>query len=379
MSLVVLFKKIKRRFYFECKRKCSSLFDKLISTHRSDPQIVTEGLNDVFNLNCVNFSIYGNSPYWLKFQNIELRKIGYSIYNDVKVLSGGIILNSANEVILESTISSLEYLNKLNKNHLVYFSRWIPSKGSFNKVVVLTNYLSKQYYHWNMESLGRLTLIEEVNLNDCIFILDQDSPKFVLESLEILFGIKKSQILLNPYTKIGAKEVIVPYFPITRNSVTQETNVYYSSVIRSLNLKSKLVTRVESKKRNIILSRSNATQRRIVNMEFIKSSFPNEKFEIVELEKMSFFDQIQLFRNANLIIASHGAGLVNLMYAEKPLVIEFYPATRYERDSFYFYQISSALEIVHCIYEYEPLNKVQDLVIRDKQIQEINQFINRNL
>jgi capsular polysaccharide biosynthesis protein len=48
----------------------------------------------------------------------------------------------------------------------------------------------------------------------------------------------------------------------------------------------------------------------------------------VELEKQAFKGQVEMFNQASVIIASHGAGLTNIIFSRKALIFEFYPDTR---------------------------------------------------
>lgn len=375
MNLIFLIKKIIRRSSLEINKALSSIFEGRVITTRKEIQTKSKTEVQFFSFKESNFGFHGNIPFWCTFKNVPLREIGLTIEKDVKVISGGIILTSMKEVILESTISSLEYLNKQNKNHLIYLNRCIPSMKSLDKIIVLSNYLEKQYYHWNMESLGRLALIDENKLKNYTIIVDSNAPNFVIDSLQVLFGIEKNRILENPYWKISAKEVLLPSFPITRNELTKDVNLYFPEIIKKLNLLSKKRTNIEKNKRNLVISRSKATQRRILNMELIITSFPDMNFEIVELENYTFLEQIQLFRNANVIIAAHGAGLVNVMYGENPFIIEFFPSNRTERDSFYFYQISSSLNFVHHIFEYKAINGTHDLILGKRQLKQIENIL----
>jgi len=149
---------------------------------------------DSFSSNHKNFKYYGNKPYWLRFTDIELRKLGY-FYMESEVVGKGIIVNSFGEVILESTVARLEYLNKLNSNHLVYFRKYLLSK-KINKAIVLSNHLANNYFHWIVESVGRLAIIPKDILKEYKIVVDKDSQKFILESLYFLFDLTPNNIFV---------------------------------------------------------------------------------------------------------------------------------------------------------------------------------------
>ena len=94
--------------------------------------------------------------------------------------------------------------------------------------------------------------------------------------------------------------------------------------------------------------------------------------QLVYLEDLTFSDQMQLFRNSGIIIATHGAGLTNLIFSENPLISEFFPSDRTNRDAFYFYQISNELNFHHHVFEYESINDMQDISIDEKVLEPLD-------
>ena len=346
------------------------------------PLIISEpenafSCNKSFSFSNNKFNYYGNTPYWFEFQNIKLRKIGLSEFNKSIVIGKGIVLNYQGNVILESTIFQKEYLDKLNSNHLILFKSFLRSK-SIEKAIVLSNYLDNNYYHWVMESLGRLALVNEKELKDYTIVVDINAPKFVTESLIFLFGIDKSKIFYNSNKKIKVSCLLLPSFPITRNESTDWTNIYFPAVIRKLNEISLIQTYNEEDKTNLIISRKKATQRRIVNLETFVERYSDLNFKVVFLEEMNFKEQMQLFRNAKIVLSTHGAGLVNLLFSEEAEVIEFFPTNRTNRDAFYFYQITQALNFKHTTIEYDSFNSEQDLILNQKHFDFLDEILNRN-
>jgi capsular polysaccharide biosynthesis protein len=72
-----------------------------------------------------------------------------------------------------------------------------------------------------------------------------------------------------------------------------------------------------SKYRRIYLSRANARYRKVVNdLEFI-SFLEKYGFSCCSNRNLSFVDQVELFRNVEVVIAPHGAGLSNLVFCPR--------------------------------------------------------------
>ncbi|MFC2176239.1 DUF563 domain-containing protein [Bacteroidota bacterium] len=177
--------------------------------------------------------------------------------------------------------------------------------------------------------------------------------------------------------RMEIEECLVPTFPITRNESTKAINIYNPSVIKSINKMALGKVKID-KPRNIIISRGQAYHRRIVNEEAICNLLPKFNFEIVVLEHLSFLEQMNLFANANIILGLHGSGLVNMLFSKNPLIIEFFPSTRANRDAFYFYQLSQALDFEHHVFEYTPVNEFQDFQFNEEMANQVQTLISNS-
>ena len=77
---------------------------------------------------------------------------------------------------------------------------------------------------------------------------------------------------------------------------------------------------------------------RIINDNEIKDYLRQEGFKIVKLSKFSFQKQISIFKNCNIVISPHGAGMANLIFCKrKTKVVEIkhldHPNNVYKRIS----------------------------------------------
>lgn len=74
--------------------------------------------------------------------------------------------------------------------------------------------------------------------------------------------------------------------------------------------------------RKLYVTRRNAKVRRLTNEEEVATYLENRGFEVVALENLSLRDQVRRFAEAEIVVAQHGAGLVNLLFAQSPRVLE---------------------------------------------------------
>jgi Glycosyltransferase 61 len=76
--------------------------------------------------------------------------------------------------------------------------------------------------------------------------------------------------------------------------------------------------------KKILLSRRDATSRRLVNEHEVLSLLSRYGFEAVTLEGVSLSTQIELFKYATHIVAVHGAGLTNILHSYQASVLEIH-------------------------------------------------------
>jgi Capsular polysaccharide biosynthesis protein len=65
----------------------------------------------------------------------------------------------------------------------------------------------------------------------------------------------------------------------------------------------------------IFVSRKLAVKRHLINEDEFMPLLRKNNFRKVYLEKMSIMEQVELFRTASHVIAAHGAGLTNVLFA----------------------------------------------------------------
>ncbi|MBV9783997.1 MAG: glycosyltransferase family 61 protein [Acidisphaera sp.] len=85
----------------------------------------------------------------------------------------------------------------------------------------------------------------------------------------------------------------------------------------------------------------------MINSEQVEEKVASWGFTPYSLEKLSFEEQIALFRRAEFVIAPHGAGLSNLVFcAGDAKVIEFMPDPETRP---FFWRLSAKLGLTHAM------------------------------
>ncbi len=169
------------------------------------------------------------------------------------------------------------------------------------------------YYHWFVDTLSRLFMIERYHSLDEIdqLLVPPLKYDFHWDSLAA-FGFDESRVfellplecvqfesLLATSPPRGKGSSIVPSWLIDR----------YNKVLLD---KAKDVRSVAGKR--VYISRRDAPSRMFINEDEVCDFLESRGFDIVELTPLNLWEKIAVFRDADLIISQTGAGLTNLMF-----------------------------------------------------------------
>ncbi len=197
---------------------------------------------------------------------------------------------------------------------------WLPRKRRVEGRVALLNLrYSHNFYHWLTEILPRLATLRRAGAEADYFLIDCRSnfQQDVLQSL----GIKKSQ-LVQPHCRLllEAEHLLVPSMPSPACSLE-----FSSMLATGLQLASSSESR-----RRIFISRRKTGTRTLQNENELLELLEAYGFEFHSMEEYPLVKQATLIRESELIVATHGAGLANLIFARPGTqVVEIVPAGRY--------------------------------------------------
>ena len=74
----------------------------------------------------------------------------------------------------------------------------------------------------------------------------------------------------------------------------------------------------------VFISREDATIRQVTNADAILPVLDEYGFETHVLTELSVAEQIARFSDADIVVAPHGAGLTNLVYADDVAIVELF-------------------------------------------------------
>lgn len=186
------------------------------------------------------------------------------------------------------------------------------------------------YYNWILEYLPKLRMLrtyEQETGKEPIILLQKDAPRYMAESIE-LAGYSPER-----YTEWKPGEVKVDNLVISRHNVRRYSGGFdYNPSPKDCKwLRETLVNNISTDNGNeyskrVYISRQEVTERgrKVVNHDELMQELEERGFVSYVLEKMSFEQQVGLLSNADYIVGPHGAGLVNMVFAEDAHVLEIF-------------------------------------------------------
>jgi len=242
-------------------------------------------------------------------------------------LDGWIIVEDCliNELIWQNVYLHKDVLHEAKRNTLVV-------KEGRVAVIAQTGHL--YYYHWMVEVLGRLALLEMQGIEYDYLYVPMITP-YMKETLE-LWGINPSKIIIaSDDTMVTADELIVP--SLVSHVVVHGLPrlVHYIPDYLVHYIRTKLLHAVEQQElahqfnKKVFISRQDASARKIINEDEVFALFEAQGFARYHLTQLSILEQILLFKNAEIIVGTIGSGLTNILFCHPNVqIIELYQARR---------------------------------------------------
>jgi hypothetical protein len=200
--------------------------------------------------------------------------------------------------------------------HLPGLGRIERKAGSWATLVVPASIVSVG--HYLMDGVLRLSVLEAAGLADDVrFIVPNMQPKYV-QPLEALgYPAERCGGLQEGHWEV--ERLLVPSYLSAPGYIRPWAAGWIRDRLG--------VERSRTGTRRLWISRGRARNRRLQNEDEIFSILAPFGFEKVELESMSFREQVDRFAQAETVAGPHGAGMTNLMFAPRGArVLELFPA-----------------------------------------------------
>ena len=195
---------------------------------------------------------------------------------------------------------------------------------------ILTNPWSNNFWHWTVDTLTQLEGVEYYQQQTGIkpkLIVENNLRSWQRDSLKLL-GYEEKDLIIWQNFRRTVNKLIVPSFRRSYDRLHGEISVTACQWLRQKMLNN--IFQLESDRLSfstkIFISRRKALGRRINNENEVIQSLEPLGFKVYILEEMNYLQQVKLFAQAKIIVAPHGAGLTNLIFADKPIILELFGA-----------------------------------------------------
>ena len=207
--------------------------------------------------------------------------------------------------------------------------RWLvhdekPDRISAAAAFVDANALN--YAHWLSEVLPRVILFcSDERFKNIPIVVNDGLHKNIMESLLIAVGYDREVFFLPVGKALCCDQLYVVsatgYVPFdwrNRKIVNPSHGLFHANALNNLRLQ---YINIESVSENIVwpdkifISRNSGT-RKCTNSDEIEKQLSKRGYTTVHPEKLSFMEQVEIFKNATTIIAPTGAGLANAIFCK---------------------------------------------------------------
>jgi capsular polysaccharide biosynthesis protein len=206
---------------------------------------------------------------------------------------------------------SIEHVEKAAEQHSVFAQDSLPPAEYVPDTVgVLTYTASDSYFHWMLDVLPRMDLIQKsgIAIDKFAFNTIPSSP-FQQESLAILGIPPEKRLEIGGNVHLKAKRLVVP-------SLIGYTSNYPKWAVDFL--RKEFSQQADAGRtgeyQRIYLSRADASHRKVTNEDQVMDVLEAYRFKKITLSDFSIAEQIGIFASAQIIVSPHGANLTNLVF-----------------------------------------------------------------
>lgn len=311
--ITLLVREVKLNDYYKnCRRVYSFFSSKTINT----PEIKQMNLGDNNkHLQTLNYT-------FPETYTTTIRKIIYCPKFDI-------LLTNTRKIILDSvntTIQKQDYNAIINNIYLRKIEKITGDCTVFHS-------FAKGYYHQLIDNIPRLYLLHQAEYKE-------------IEKIKLLCSRRLTKLEEFFLPKILPKNVEITSVNLEQNYfidnlifptfLTHRHAGYLPEDYLKFFIEKVAPQRPRRKINRIFISRKAAKKgRHILNENEVFNALSKHGFKKYSLEEMTIEEQLNLFYDSEYVVGAHGAGLANIIFAEKIKVLELFP-TKYVWPHFYF-------------------------------------------
>ena len=169
------------------------------------------------------------------------------------------------------------------------------------------------YYHWTMDGLGRLAALPDAEIAGCDGVLHPAfSQGFQRDGFQRLGLALPARPVPNGAT-LRVERLVVPWSVLGEHRPHPSVNALFQRLAQ----RPPPALAPGLYPTRLYIDRRGSQNRRLSNEAAVIEALAQCGFVAVRLEDYALAAQIALFANAEIIVAPHGAGLTNMVYASR--------------------------------------------------------------
>ena len=243
-----------------------------------------------------------------------------------------------------------EHWKKATEQNIVSkYGKSIQSETWVDTTYLLIHSPWFSYYFWITECMPRLLKVKN-QLDEVTLIYPEiwDNFTFVKESLSLFPNLKIRKLKSDVHLRV--KNLILPevkpWTPMFIPELVEEVRDFFFSKLDELGIKSPIQTE------RVYISRAGSKRRKFSNEKKVEDFLAKFDFSPVRMEELSFFEQIALMRQTNVLTAITGAGLINILFMKKNGSFLDLTNDEYKRKSqykFHFFKLCNILKVNYAV------------------------------
>jgi hypothetical protein len=179
------------------------------------------------------------------------------------------------------------------------------------EAVLLTAPWHHNFFHWMLEILPRLLLVPALpELRDLPLLVPQSSPGFVQESLRLTSQFDRIRFVPDGVYRFERLHLLTR---LASPSTPSPLGVEW--------LRRSFPLAEGRQRRRLYVSRRDSNIRFVANEIAVEACLARSGFESISLSGRSLVEQAQLFRDAEMIVGSHGAGFSHIAFANPGTIL----------------------------------------------------------
>lgn len=193
-----------------------------------------------------------------------------------------------------------------------------------DKAAIFVDACATNYAHWITEVMPRIVLFcSDERYKGVPIVVNEGLHHNIMESLFLVAGINREIIILSPFRALVVNNLyltsVTGYVPFGRrnNKLSGNSHGMFNPI--AFEMFRKHINGLENNFKDYvwperIFLRRNSGTRKVSNIDELEKLLVDRGYVIIETEKLTFLQQIQLFKHVKEIIAPTGAALANAIF-----------------------------------------------------------------